>query len=214
MQQQVEVLVFSLILFAIGCLIGIYLMFQIGIGILLLGIIGFLSGFFYSCPPIALVNRGVGEFVIGLNFGALMTLGAYYVQTAHFAWEPVIVSIPISFLIALVVFINQFQDMRADAAVGKKHWVVRLGRKRAANWYAFFIVFMYIYIVVVVIMNIAPLWSLMVLLTIPIGIKAITTARKHYDNLVKLVPANASTIMLHIGFGLFISAGYILNTIL
>ena len=209
-----EVLIFSLMLFALGSLIGVYLLFQVGIGILLLGIIGFLSGFFYSCPPIALVNRGVGEFTIGLNFGALMTLGAYYVQTGHFAWEPVLASLPISLLIALVVFINQFQDMRADAEVGKNHWVVRLGRKRAANWYAFFIVFTYISIVVVAITQVVPLWSLIVLLTLPIGLKAITTARKHYDNLLQLVPVNASTIVLHVSFGIFISLGYILNTIL
>ena len=43
-----EVLIFSLMLFALGSLIGVYLLFQVGIGILLLGIIGFLSGFFYS----------------------------------------------------------------------------------------------------------------------------------------------------------------------
>ena len=55
-----EVLLYSLFLFATGSIIGIYLVFKVGTGVLILGVIGLLSGFFYSCPPIALVNRGLG----------------------------------------------------------------------------------------------------------------------------------------------------------
>lgn len=208
-----EVLVFAVALFTAGSAIGIYLTIQVGTGVLLLGVIGLLSGFFYSCPPIALVNRGVGELTIGLNFGALMTLGAYYVQTGHFAWEPLLAAIPLSLLIALVVFVNQFQDMKADAAVGKRHWVVRLGRKRAANWYAFFIVFTYISIVILFIVKVVPAWSLLALVTAPVAVKAMTAARKHYDDARALVPANASTIVLHMAFGACLITGYVLFSV-
>lgn len=46
-----------------------------------------------------LAARGVGELFVGLNFGPLVVLGSYYVQTQCLAIEPLIVSIPIGFIV-------------------------------------------------------------------------------------------------------------------
>jgi 1,4-dihydroxy-2-naphthoate octaprenyltransferase len=53
--------------------------------ILVLGAIGLVSGVFYTGEPLNWAKRGFGELVVGLNFGVLMTLGAYYVQTQSFS---------------------------------------------------------------------------------------------------------------------------------
>src|SRR5256886_11584347 len=60
-----------------------------------------------------------------------MTLGAYYVQAHSFAIEPLLASIPVGLLIAAVLWINEFPDMDADNAVGKKTLVLRLGYARS-----------------------------------------------------------------------------------
>lgn len=36
-----------------------------------------LSGVFYTGRPFNFASRGIGELLVGLNFGVLMTLGAY-----------------------------------------------------------------------------------------------------------------------------------------
>ena len=122
-----EVLMESLFFFALGSAIGLYLTWARGPIVLVLGLIGLFSGFFYTAPPIYLAKWGIGEFFVGLNCGFLITLGSYYVQTRSLTWEPIVAAIPVACLIAAVLWINEFQDVPADHAVGKDTLVVRLG---------------------------------------------------------------------------------------
>jgi len=49
------------------------------------------------------------------------------VSGATWAWQtPFLASIPVGLLVMLIVWINQFQDVPADAKAGKRTWVVRL----------------------------------------------------------------------------------------
>ncbi|MDZ7260969.1 MAG: 1,4-dihydroxy-2-naphthoate octaprenyltransferase [candidate division KSB1 bacterium] len=207
-----EVITGALIFFALGSLIGIYLTITRGTGVLILGVIGIFSGFFYTAPPLNLVNRGIGELLIGLNFGILMTLGSYYVQTKQFALEPVVASIPVALLIAAVLFINEFQDHNADKQVGKNQWVVRLGRKKAALGYLVIFILTYLSVVVGVVSGVVTPYALGALLTVPLAYKALKTARTYFDDNVKLVPANAATVMIHLFSGLLLSLGYVIET--
>ncbi|MHA1909269.1 MAG: UbiA family prenyltransferase, partial [Candidatus Thorarchaeota archaeon] len=131
-----EVLAGSFVFFAIAGIIGLYLAITRDLFILVLGIIGAGSGFFYTAPPFRFVKRGIGEIFIGLNFGVLMTFGAYFVQSLDFVWEPIIASVPVALLIAGVLYINEFADFKADRDSGKKTIVVRLGRASASKGYA------------------------------------------------------------------------------
>lgn len=209
-----EVLAGSIIFFFLGSVIGIYLAYQRGFFIFLLGAIGICSGLFYTAPPLLLVSRGIGEVVVGLNFGILMTVGAYYVQTMTLSWEPLVASIPLAMLITNVLHINQFQDAAADEAVGKKHLVVRFGKQRAERLYEFILWGTYIYIVISVFTRIMPIFALLALLSFPLSYKAIKTARQFFDDNLKLAPANATTIMIHLLCGIFLTAAYILDKVI
>jgi len=175
--------------FIVAILIGLVLTFTRGPWVLWLGLIGVLTGFFYTAPPVRLARTGLGELLVGLNLGPLMVLGSTYVQTQTVSWEPVVASLPVGLLIALVLWINQFQDMQADAAVGKNHWVVRLGRRRAVTVYGLLLAAVYL------------------------SLKAYRVAHVHYDHPRELTPANAATIQLHLLTGLLIVAGYVVQGI-
>jgi 1,4-dihydroxy-2-naphthoate octaprenyltransferase len=206
-----EVLTGSLTAYGLAVVIGLYLAYVRGPMILVFGIIGMFSGFFYTAPPIKLVGRGIGEFFIGLNFGVLMTVGAYYVQTGFLAWEPVIASIPVALLITAILYINEFQDAPADGSVGKDHLVVRLGRKRAVQGYILLLAFTYLSILLAAIFRVTSPFTLIALGTLPVAIRAVGVARAHYDEYLKLVPANAATVFIHLLTGLLLSAGYLLD---
>ena len=121
-----------------------------------------------------------------------MALGAYVVQVQDLAWEPAIAALPVMILIALVLWINQFQDMRADAAVGKNHLVVRMGRRRAAAVYGGLLAAVYASLVGGVLLDgVTPL-ALIGLASAPLALKAFRVARVHYDHPQELVPANAA----------------------
>jgi 1,4-dihydroxy-2-naphthoate octaprenyltransferase len=205
-----EVFVEAMVFFAIGGIIGLYLAFQDRVLVIVLGFIGAFSGFFYTAPPVDLAKRGIGELFIGLNFGILMTLGAYYVQIGSLAWEPVLAAVPVSILIATLLYINEFQDYAADKAAGKKHLVVRLGKKKAAKGHAVLLSSVYVYIGVVVALGLISPFSMIAFLTLPLAITSIRFSRDFYSDSFKIVPANVSTIQCHIAVGLLMTLGYLL----
>lgn len=205
-----EVFTEAMVFFALGGLIGVYLAFEVGYMILVLGIIGAFSGFFYSAPPVSLVNRGIGELFIGLNFGILMTLGGYYVQVQHLAWEPALAAVPLGLMIANVLYINEFPDYNADKEAGKKHLVVRLGKAKAARGHAVIMASAYISIAIFVVFGWVSPYALVMFLTIPLAITSIRYSRDFYSDSFRIIPANASTIQVHMIIGILMTLGYLL----
>jgi len=206
-----EVLVASLLCFVLGSGIGIYLAWARGPLILLLGLVGVISGFFYTAPPLKLANRGVGELLVGLNFGVLMTLGSYYVQTGRLDWEPLWAALPVAFLIMAVLYINEFPDYEADRAVGKATLVVRLGREKAVLGYIAILSAAYLALGLGALSGGISRYGALGLLSLPLALKGARYARAFYARPFDLVPANAATIMAHLLTGALLLAGYILE---
>jgi len=206
-----EVLVEALVFFGIAGIIGVYLAITRGFLILVLGVIGAGSGFFYTAPPFQFVKRGIGEIFIGLNFGVLMTLGSYYVQALDIIWEPIIASVPTALLIAAVLYINEFPDFNADRDSGKRTIVVRLGRARAAKGYALIISMTFAWIIFFAFIQQITPESLLALTLLPIGYVGVKTALREYETPQRLVPANAATVLLHMLITLYLTVGYILK---
>ena len=216
-KPSTHLLVSSLCLI-LGSLIGLYLIIANSLPyLLLLGLIGVVSSYFYVGPPFRFAYRGVGEFIVGLNFGPIMTLGAYYVQTGSFAWEPLFLSIPVGLLVAAILWINEFPDMDADGAVGKKTLVLRLGYSRSIAVYIGMVVTAYLLLVVYAIfatlslVPVASIVSLIALLSLPFAWKAVRVLRANYKDPHAIIPANANTIFLHLTFGFLAILGFILG---
>jgi 1,4-dihydroxy-2-naphthoate octaprenyltransferase len=204
-----EMLVGAVVLFGLASALGIYLAAVTGPGVLVFGIVGLMSGVFYVGKPFNWGAHGIGELLVGLNFGTLMTLGAYYVQTQRVDWTPVVAAIPLAALIAAVLYVNEFPDYAADMAVGKRTWVVRLGRPQAANVYAFMMAIPYVSILLAVIAGTLPLTALLPLLTLPLAVRAVMVAFRYHSQPLELAPANALTIVTHLSVGLLLTLSYV-----
>ena len=143
-----------------------------------------------------------------------MTFGAFYVQARTFSWVAIWASLPVALLIAAVLYINEFQDAKADYAVGKLHLVVRLGKEKAIKGFVGIMLITYLTIIVGVVTDILPVISLISLLTVPIALKAIKIAQENYNDNVKLAPANASTIMNHLLTGLLLTIAFFIDSLI
>lgn len=213
-------LLVSSICLVTGCLIGFYFIYTFRLTLLFwLGLVGVVSSLFYVGPPFKLAYRGVGELIVGLNFGPVMVLGAYYVQTGTLSLVPLLASIPIGLLIAAVLWINEFPDMDADAAVGKRTLVLRLGYSRSIGVYVGMVVMSYLLVVLyslfrlVTSVTLTSLATLAVLATLPLAIKAIKGLRVNYRDPHAIIPSNAGTIMLHLGFGILSILGFVVGAL-
>lgn len=204
-----EVLVESLFFFLAASLIGIYLAWTRGPFILVLGLTGMISGIFYTGKRFSWLNTGIGEILIGLNFGPLMALGAYYVQTQQLSWLPVLASVPVGILITAVLYVNEFPDYNADKSVGKRTWVVRMGKRKAAVLLSAGMMALYAFVVISVIKGSLPPSTLLVLLTIPMAYRAVYYTLSCYQSPADMAPGNAHIASLHLVAGLLLIVAFI-----
>ncbi|HEX6030766.1 MAG TPA: 1,4-dihydroxy-2-naphthoate octaprenyltransferase, partial [Tepidiformaceae bacterium] len=176
--------------------------------VLALGVAGLLSGVLYTAKPFAWASRGFGELLVAMNYGVLMTLGAYYVQAGAMTWEAVLASLPVAGLIALVLYVNEFPDYNSDARTGKRTLVVRLGRARAALLYPVLGALPFVAIVALVATGYAPVPSLAALVALVLIVRASLIVLRNYEKPFDMAPANALTAIGHLAGGLLFALGY------
>lgn len=194
-------------LIAVTAGIGLFLTALSGSGLLVIGLAGLLIGWGYSAPPLRLSARGLGELSVGLGFGLIIPLGTAYVQTAVFlplaAWG----GLPFAFLIALVLYINQFPDRRADLASGKRNMVVRLGARRARLGYPLLVTAAYLSLIAGVAVAGLPATSLVALPVLPLHLVAAWRFWGNAEDPQALRPAIAATLNATTAMGVLLALG-------
>ncbi|MBD3372948.1 MAG: 1,4-dihydroxy-2-naphthoate octaprenyltransferase [Candidatus Coatesbacteria bacterium] len=182
--------------------------------ILYLGLFGVLSAATYTGPPLRLGYRGLGEIIIALDFGLLPIIGASYVQIGAYHPAALYAGIAPALLIVAVIWINQFPDLEADAAVGKRTLVVRLGRRRSRWVFAFLLSAAYLVSLLLPLLGLLPYWTLLIFSTLPLALRALRHAWKHYDEPLGLIPAEAATVQLQLFGNLALALGYLLAALI
>src|SRR5213080_4334382 len=123
-----QVLGGAIVSFGLAVVLGLALAFIIGPVILLFGIVGMLIAYFYSARPFKFASRGLGDILVYIAMGLLMTWGAYYVQIPRWSWEAFFASVPVGFLVTAILNMNNVRDYQDDLAVHKRTLPVRLGQ--------------------------------------------------------------------------------------
>lgn len=189
-----------------GTLAGLLLGVFRDVRILWIGFVGLFFAVGYSLPPLKFSYRGLGELAVGVTFGPLMLAGSYLLQARALDWRAPLVGVPLGFLIANVLWINQFPDYEADRRGGKRTWVVRLGPRRAVAGHALLFGAAYASLAAVAPAFGSAVW-LLPLAGAPLAVRAVRVAAHHYDDIPRLVPANADTVLVYqlTGFALLVA---------
>jgi len=204
---RAELLVAMLGFGALSTAIGLYFALAGRPGVLLFGLAGLAIGFVYTGAPLRLANRGLGELAVGLAFGVGIVSGTAYVQTGTVPAVALAASVPVSILVALVLFINGFQDAASDDEVAKRTAVVRLGLRRASRVYPVIAGAAAVALVALVAAGALPRLALLGLAGFPLFVRAASVARRHFDRPMELVPANAYTAVGHLASALALAVG-------
>jgi 1,4-dihydroxy-2-naphthoate polyprenyltransferase len=192
-----------------GIAIGLVLAATRGWDLLWLGVAGVILSLFYTAPPLKLVHRGLGEVVVALGFGPIMTLGAYYVQAQEYDLEPLLASLPVGILIALVLYVNEVPDRPADATAGKRTLPVRLSKQAIVNGYAAAVALAFGLIVVFAVAGWIVRPALIAVAAAPLALPVYRALRDHYEEPYTLMPAMAKNIQLHLATGVLLILGYL-----
>ena len=164
--------------YSVTIIIGLILTYVHGYWILGLGIFGIFSSFYYTAPPLKFAYRGLGELLIWLNFGPILLLGSYYLQTHTISIGAVLLSIVIGTATFCLITANEIPDHDTDQASGKKTLVVRFGKKFGLWLLILGIITIFVVLLVAIITNIWPVILMIGCLSIPLAYCGINTLAK------------------------------------
>lgn len=192
--------------FTCAAIIGLYFLSRTLYPLLLLVIYGGSVIVLYT--PVLSKIHGLSEIIAGSGFG-LMGLGTYVTQTGLIDAPGITVFVPVTILVALLLFLNEFPDAEVDKMAGRRHLVILLGKRRAAWVYVAGLALTYSSILLAVALRAGPLTLLISLLTVPIAYKAGRTALRNYDRTHDLIPALASNVITILSTILLIALGFL-----
>jgi 1,4-dihydroxy-2-naphthoate octaprenyltransferase len=132
-ERFIHLLVFvtGLAAFGITIPVGIYLTIYFGWELLILGIIGFFGGYFYTAEPFNYKRRGLAVVFVFFLMGHLMIQGSYFAVSGQFSLELLAFGTSVSLLVSAILLSNEIRDFEADTHFKIKTLSVRLGLNNA-----------------------------------------------------------------------------------
>jgi 1,4-dihydroxy-2-naphthoate octaprenyltransferase len=159
-----------------------------------------------------ILKMGYPEWSPGLGLGILPVMGAYFVHTGEYTLTAFIASMPSYFLVHNLLLINEFPDIEADITVNRRTLPIVFGKRRAAVVFSLFVLLVYIWIVGAVMLRYMPPFTLLALLTLPVGMQ-VTRGVFRYDEMEIFLPVMMKNVLLVLLTQAFIALGYLLSGI-
>ncbi len=198
--------------FAVAAIPGLLLIYLVGPAILLFGLVGMAIAYFYSAAPFKFASRGLGDILVYVAMGFLMTWGAYYVQIPRWSWSAFAASIPIGFIVTAILNMNNVRDYQEDSAVHKLTLPVRFGQTFGKRFHAVLLIGSYLAVSACSFVGLLPLYSLLVWLTFPLAFANVRAVLRATERKVYMLGIKR-TALLHLQFGAVLACGIMLALI-
>jgi len=196
------------IVFLTAFLLGLYLVYSVGIMILWIGIFSILAGLAYTAGPFPLAYNGLGDLFVFIFFGIVGTVGTYYLHAHEFTALAFLISLPVGALITNILIVNNYRDIEEDKSAGKNTLAVLLGREFSRYEYIFFILVSFFIPFLLHFKYDFSFWVFLPYLTLPLAISLIKMIYVlNGTQLNKTLELSAKFSAL---FGLLLSVGIIL----
>jgi 1,4-dihydroxy-2-naphthoate octaprenyltransferase len=153
-----------MISFGVAALAGLTLAWAVGWWLILVGLVCFAAGWFYTGGPRPYGYAGLGEVFVFVFFGLVATVGSGYVQSeqlvvsgipadhlsravASYPWVLVSVAVAVGCLATALLVTNNLRDIPSDTVAGKRTLAVKLGDHRTRILYTVLVVLPFVIVV-------------------------------------------------------------------
>ncbi|NOR51268.1 MAG: prenyltransferase [Gammaproteobacteria bacterium] len=123
---------------------GLYMVSIRGLPLLILGVVGILGAWGYTCGTINFKQRGLGVVLVFFLMGVMMVGGCYYTMTGRYEWTVFWLSIPFSLFTSLLLLANELRDFEEDKRDGIATLTVRIGFGRSTGLYITMLLLIYL----------------------------------------------------------------------
>ena len=208
--QPKTIMFIALSFYAIAMLLGIYICAASSWWLVAVGLVCMLIGYLYTGGPYPIAYSPFGELVSGAVMGSGIVLIAFFIQTGTVTLEALLISIPSMILVGGIMLSNNIRDIEGDTVGGRKTMAILVGRSNAVYILMLFFIVSYLWIVGLVIIEDLTYWALLVLLCLPLPIKAIEVFRLKKEPL-EVMPAMKNTAKTNTFFGFLLAIGLLIS---
>lgn len=113
--------------FAAALSVGVYLVYEGGWPILVIGVAAISAGLAYTGGPWPFGYHGLGDLVVFVFFGWVAVGGTYYVQSGVAPPDVWLAGAGVGSLVTAILVVNNLRDLPGDARAGKRTLAVRVG---------------------------------------------------------------------------------------
>jgi len=155
------------ITFGLSFLIGLYLVYNSGWIILIIGIISISAGFVYTAGPFPLAYNGLGDLFVFIFFGVVGTMGTYFLHTTEFTFLSLLISLPVGAVTTNILVVNNFRDIEEDKAAGKNTLAVFIGRSFTRMEFILLLILCYFVLILLFAKHNFSYWIFLPFITLP-----------------------------------------------
>lgn len=196
----------------VAILLGIYICMNSSWYVALIGLICMAAAYFYTGGPYPIAYTPFGELTSGFFMGVVLLNISYFVQAGNVTIESILLSIPLAFTIAAILLSNNIRDLDNDKVNGRRTIAILLGHDHAIKFLASLLGGAYVITLLLIIMDIAPLWALISFLSVPLSIKAVKGFIGK-NTPIEMMPAMVQTAKVNTIFGLLLCIAFVLQIV-
>ena len=192
--------------YGIALLLGIYICANSSWWLAVVGLICMAVGYFYTGGPFPIAYTPFGEILSGFFMGMLIILIAFFIQTGTVSSTSILVSVPSMILVGMIMLSNNIRDLDGDKENGRKTVAILLGKKGAIYLLTGMFTFSFLWVLVLIIIGVLPVWTALVILSAP---KAMKATKGFIENTIpiKMAPAMKATAQTNTIFGFLLAIG-------
>ena len=200
------------LLFGIATLLGLLLISVRGETMFWIGLIGLIGGYAYTGKPIAYKYKALGDILLFILMGPLMVFGSYFALTGDTSQTVILISLPIGFLVTVILHANNHRDIIHDAEAGARTIAGLLGHAGSKFFYYFLILGAYGAVIYMVTDGTLSQWSFIVFLSLIPAFKLMRTiSNNEPGDTESIAMIDVQTAQLHLLFGVLLIVSLLIS---
>lgn len=208
--QPKTILHYGWTLLCVGAVIGLVILFRSSWEALWIGLAAIALPLLYPWMK----SHALGDVDILLCFAMIPAIGLCYVVTGHYHWEMLLFCLPYGLLTVSILHANNTRDIENDRRAGLTTLCGLVGGKVSQFIYCLELVVPYFLVALFVVLGLWPMWSLLVMVTLPIAYKNISLMLSAMPEVEEDIPTlDKQTAQLQMAFGLLLALSYVLAAI-
>lgn len=188
--------------------IGLGLAWVSGWPVLILMGVGGIATVFYTDYLSKLI---IGEFAAGITLGSFVVIGTYFVQTGEITSGIIWASVSPGILTMLLLLLNEFPDIEADRAGGRRHLVIVLGKSVSGIIYSILLMCVYLIFILGAVKGTMPVTVLLCFITFPVAVYTVYSVLRYGSEKQKIIPALGMNVMVVLITDFLLTVGYLIG---